>query len=290
MRVIQAPEPTPQIQPRVFFTIRAGSNDNIDVGSAQTRENIPRRALHQVQAPTKLKLTLLYEFHITKERHPITMKARSKDHKPDYVPGPGAYDPNFNKVAKNEPSYKLPLDKKLSAVEMNTFVPGPGSYNTISEGLSKHGIRFGSQKRLGIGMEKNVPGPGAYHDEKQALLLNSLPKYSFGTSERAADTNVRSPGRNYFIEFSRILQHKGRTRKQFTPKERIFNFHQKERHPTRRLKRSWSRSLQSPEFFNKKHKKSTCLLNGSLRQAPRKGLHHSNAKPPQRSNPIYLSM
>jgi hypothetical protein len=46
--------------------------------------------------------------------------------------------------------FKLAVDKKLSLVENNIFVPGPGTYNTISDDANKHGVKFGSQKRMSL--------------------------------------------------------------------------------------------------------------------------------------------
>lgn len=133
---------------------------------------------------------------MTQETQPITLKARSKDHKPDYIPGPGAYEPRFERVMKQGPGYKVGSSKKMSLGNSNVFAPGPGAYETVAD-LSKHslGVKFGSQKRLSFDLSRNVPGPGSYYDEKQAGLLKSLPKYSFGHGERAKDSNLKSPGR-----------------------------------------------------------------------------------------------
>lgn len=46
----------------------------------------------------------------------VTLKARSKDHKPEAIPGPGAYDPRFDRVIKQDPSFKLGHGKKLNSI------------------------------------------------------------------------------------------------------------------------------------------------------------------------------
>lgn len=93
------------------------------------------------------------------------MQAKPKEQKVDEKPGPGAYEPRYNRVLKNEPGFTLGSVKKLSMVEHNVYVPGPGAYETLGV-LNKHtnGVKFGSQKRLSFDLSKNVPGPGSYYD------------------------------------------------------------------------------------------------------------------------------
>ena len=81
------------------------------------------------------------------------------------MPGAGAYDPQPESQKKKQPNYSMAVKLKSDMIK-NTWVPGPGSYVQDNEKLkqSAPSFGFGSSTRPDIQNKKlNTPGPGSYH-------------------------------------------------------------------------------------------------------------------------------
>lgn len=103
--------------------------------------------------------------------------------------GPGQYNPN-------NPNFKgrngWTMAKKYRNKDQDE-IPGPGNYNDISDlkykKFKKRGIKFGRDKRKGLGIENSVPGPG-YYNYKTKFKGG----YSIGNSKRKGEEIEEIPG------------------------------------------------------------------------------------------------
>lgn len=69
-----------------------------------------------------------------------------KDRRPEEKPGPGAYEPDFNKLIKSQSSYKVGNAPRLPDYSKDKkSIPGPGEYETAKSTLmgKEQGVGFG---------------------------------------------------------------------------------------------------------------------------------------------------
>ena len=131
------------------------------------------------------------------------------------APGPGAYEPKSDLKYRTGPAFTM------SGITGNEYMPtkgmpGPGTYDSPQRPST--GVRFGSEKRQGLGNRGDSPGPGQYqvpttigkegksviiagrHEEKkdvnqvgpgQYQLPTTLsgPKFSMGSGEKGTKLN-----------------------------------------------------------------------------------------------------
>lgn len=124
------------------------------------------------------------------------------------VPGPGTYAPQIN--FKQSASYSLQGKYKIGTqLVLNADgghekvtagsdfdVPGPGTYTTASLLVTNYASKFGTERRLSDGKNKNQPAPNAYNCENSSLtVLNKSPAYGFGSAKRPFSEDTRQvPG------------------------------------------------------------------------------------------------
>ena len=83
-----------------------------------------------------------------------------------YIPGPGAYAPDFSTLKEHHPSFKIGTEERIPK-DRTTIkeVPGPGNYNPKKRPPSAApAYGFGSSTRShgSLGEREKTPGPGAY--------------------------------------------------------------------------------------------------------------------------------
>ncbi len=72
-----------------------------------------------------------YKNKLSKKDHTpsASIVAKSKDRKPDQVPGPGSYSGDYRKVLKSNSSYKIGMsDRVTDDSRFKKDLPGPGQY------------------------------------------------------------------------------------------------------------------------------------------------------------------
>ena len=125
-------------------------------------------------------------FDIEKPRFHVGEKW--KDPKPAVLtPGAGTYDPSDSFSKKNLPSYSMKIKLGSSLANKNSYVPGPGNYqSTLTDKKASPKYGFGSSTRETPGKSKlNVPGPGTYKlkstvgDVPEHAMPNRDPQYKY---------------------------------------------------------------------------------------------------------------
>lgn len=87
-------------------------------------------------------------------------------------PGPGKYNPNKLITFTHSPTWKIGTSKKIKEINIDTDIPGPGTYSVHSKRTSGPRFVFGTEKRGFLTMNE-LPGPGAYHIPCSIELLNT---------------------------------------------------------------------------------------------------------------------
>lgn len=82
-----------------------------------------------------------------------------------YIPGPGAYHPDFSTLKQHHPTFKIGSEVRIPGDRTSVReVPGPGNYNPKKRPTSAApNYGFGSSTRQKVKTTKDItPGPGAY--------------------------------------------------------------------------------------------------------------------------------
>ena len=87
-------------------------------------------------------------------------------------PGPGKYNLNKLITFMHSPTWKIGTGKKILDLNIDTDIPGPGTYTVRSKKTSGPRFGFGREKR-GFLTFNNLPGPGTYHIPCSIELLNT---------------------------------------------------------------------------------------------------------------------
>ncbi len=82
-----------------------------------------------------------------------------------YIPGPGAYQPDFSNLKQHHPHYKIGTETRIPG-DRSTIkeVPGPGNYNPKRpmSAAPKYGFGSSTRDNGGSPSKEKTPGPGAY--------------------------------------------------------------------------------------------------------------------------------
>lgn len=90
-----------------------------------------------------------------------TMPGRKQNKGNDFIPGPGAYNPDVRMSKENISGIKIGSEKRDQKRMLGSNDnPGPGNYNT-SHGLGGPSYMIGSGSRSNLKNDQ-TPGPGHY--------------------------------------------------------------------------------------------------------------------------------
>lgn len=106
-------------------------------------------------------------------------------------PGPGTYDLNYDLTKSMDPRFGFGKEKKH---DIDSWVPGPGTYDGYVYGGGKLGFAMDKQDRS-MRFGNGTPGPGSY-DGNGDMKFNSSKKWGFGRESRdkLKEKNPVGPG------------------------------------------------------------------------------------------------
>ncbi len=99
---------------------------------------------------------------IGKEGPKPLLHGKRPEEKPEPLPGPGSYSPNFRATLEKFPAIALSTGPRVEKdFSTKKDVPGPGQYK-LNSTLNGPKFGFGVGGKITPKPDKEIPGPGAY--------------------------------------------------------------------------------------------------------------------------------
>lgn len=106
--------------------------------------------------------TYVVPSNIGKEGFKPILHGKHPPEKPDEIPGPGSYDPNYKVMLEKFPAIALSTGPRVEKdFSTKKDIPGPGTYSMNST-LNGPKFGFGVSGKSSPKPDKEIPGPGAY--------------------------------------------------------------------------------------------------------------------------------
>ena len=109
------------------------------------------------------------------------------------TPGPGKYNyiNSIKTIKKTDPAWKMGTGKRKPLMEIDKYIPGPGTYN-VSKKIGKDSPYFsmGHKEKEKL-IKFNSPGPGKYNLDKLITFVHS-PSWKMGTGKKLLKLKINN--------------------------------------------------------------------------------------------------